>query len=115
MAPPRGIPDAEFRCVDLGPELAVWIQGIGEGERMTALRWQCLLVARVAFGAGFVAADARNEALAKDVLFWVMRHSFHSSDPKGVFCCPACTLSLLPLYAGSWFRWVQVAARFGRS
>jgi hypothetical protein len=41
------------------------------------------------------------------VLFWVMRHAFNSEDPKGVFCCPPCTLSLLPLYATSSFRWVD--------
>jgi hypothetical protein len=54
-----------------------------------------------------VKANEQYERLAKDVLFRVMRHAFNSSDPKGVFCCPACTLSLLPLYARSCFRWVD--------
>jgi hypothetical protein len=47
------------------------------------------------------------EALAKDLLFWVMGHNFNTGDPKGVFCCPACTVSLLPLYALGCFRWVD--------
>jgi hypothetical protein len=64
-------------------------------------------LARSAFGANYVKADDVYERLAKDVLFWVMRHAFNSDDPKGIFCCPACTLSLLPLYASSCFRWVD--------
>jgi hypothetical protein len=36
-----------------------------------------------------------------------MRHTFNSGDPKGIFCCPAGALSLLPLYARSCFRWVD--------
>lgn len=75
--------------------------------RMTALKCHCLLLARRVFGAEYVKADAAYEHLAKDVLFWVMRNAFKSSDPKGIFCCPPCTLSLLPLYATSSFRWVD--------
>ena len=41
------------------------------------------------------------------MLFWVMRRAFNSGDPKGIFCCPPCTLSLLPLYTASCFRWVD--------
>jgi hypothetical protein len=82
-------------------------ESLGNATRMTALKCQCLLLARTAFGADYVKADEEYERLAKDVLFWVMRHAFNSSDPKGVFCCPPCTLSLLPLYATSCFRWVD--------
>ena len=74
---------------------------------MTALKCQCLFLARNAFGANYVKADKAYEQLAKDVLFRVMRHAFNSSDPKGIFCCPPCTLSLLPLYATACFRWVD--------
>jgi hypothetical protein len=45
-------------------------------------------------------ANEEYEHLAKDVLFWVMRHAFNSGDPKGIFCCPTCTLSLSPAVRG---------------
>ena len=74
---------------------------------MTALKCHCLLLARKVAGADYVKANPEYELLAKDMLFWVMRHNFNTTDPKGVFCCPACTLSLLPLYALACFRWVD--------
>lgn len=76
---------------------------------MTALKCHCLLLARSVLGVNYVKANQEYDLLAKDVLFWVMRHAFNTEDPKGVFCCPACTLSLLPLYAASCFRWVNCA------
>src|SRR5215831_4329156 len=82
-------------------------ESLGNATRMTALKCQCLFLARSTFGMEYVKANPEYERLAKDVLFWVMRHAFNSSDPKGVFCCPPCTLSLLPLYAASCFRWVD--------
>ena len=82
-------------------------ESLSNATRMTALKCQCLFLARSAFGANYVRANEEYELLAKDVLFWVMRHAFNSSDPNGVFCCPPCTLSLLPLYAASCFRWVD--------
>src|SRR5262249_14371818 len=75
--------------------------------RMTALKCQCLLLARNVGGANYGKANKEYESLAKDVLFFVMRHAFNSGDPKGIFCCSACTLSLLPLYAAGCFRWVN--------
>jgi hypothetical protein len=82
-------------------------ESLSNATRMTALKCQCLLLARNVFGADYVKAHKEYERLAKDTLFWVMRHGFNSPDPKGVFCCPPCTLSLLPLYASSCFRWVD--------
>ena len=80
---------------------------LSNATRMTALKCQCLFLARSAFGANYVKVHEEYAHLAKDVLFWVMRHAFNSRDPKGIFCCPSCTLSLLPLYAASCFRWVD--------
>ena len=82
-------------------------ESLSNATRMTALKCQCLFLARSAFGANYLKANEEYERLAKDVLFWVMRHAFNSSDPKGIFCCSACTISLLPLYAASCFRWVN--------
>lgn len=82
-------------------------ESLSNATRMTALKCQCLFLARSAFGVNYVKADEGYELLAKDVLFWVMRYAFNSGDPKGIFCCPTCTLSLLPLYASSCFRWVD--------
>jgi len=82
---------------------------LSNATRMTALKCACLLLARTAFGVNYVKADPAYEQLAMDVLFWVMRHGFNSKDPKGVFCCPTCTLSLLPIYSMPCFRWVDCA------
>jgi hypothetical protein len=82
-------------------------ESLSNATRMTALKCQCLFLARSVLGANYVRANEAHEQLAKDVLFRVMRHAFNSRDPKGIFCCPPCTLSLLPLYAASCFRWVD--------
>ena len=78
---------------------------LGDATRMTAIKCHCLLLARKAHGTGYVKAHPEYEALAKDILFWVMRHNFKTGDPKGIFCCPPCALSLLPVYALGCFRW----------
>jgi hypothetical protein len=82
-------------------------ESLGDATRMTAIKCHCLLLARKVHGAGFVKAASEYETLAKDLLFFVMRHNFNTGDPKGIFCCPACTLSLLPLYSLGCFRWVD--------
>lgn len=108
----------------LSPETAPARLRLPTGElltnatRITALKCQCILLARIAAGANFHKANAEYEALARDLLFYVMRHAFNSKDPKGIFCCPPCTLSLLPLYELSCFRWVdgaELAANVRRS
>ena len=82
-------------------------ESLSDATRMTAIKCHCLLLARKVHGSGFVKVESEYEALAKDLLFWVMRHNFNTGEPKGVFCCPACTISLLPLYALGCFRWVN--------
>jgi hypothetical protein len=72
-------------------------ESLSNATRMTALKSQCLFLARSVVGPNYVKASEEYEHLAKDMLFWVMRHAFNSGDAKGIFCCPACTLSLLPL------------------
>jgi hypothetical protein len=80
---------------------------LADATRMTALKCHCLLLARKVHGTDYVKADPEYETLAKYLLFWVMRHNFKTGDPKGIFCCPPCTLSLLPLYALGCCRWVD--------
>src|SRR5262249_32960915 len=82
-------------------------ESLGDATRMTAIKCHCLLLGRKVHGSGFVKVASEYETLAKDLLFWVMRHNFNTDDPKGVFCCPPCTISLLPLYALGCFRWVD--------
>ena len=82
-------------------------ESLADATRMTALKCHCLLLARSVIGVNYVKADPEYERLSKDVLFWVMRHHFNTADPKGVFCCAPCTLSLLPLYSLDCFRWVN--------
>lgn len=47
---------------------------LSNATRMTALKCQCLLLARSAFGANYVKANEEYAHVAKDLLFWVMRH-----------------------------------------
>ena len=82
-------------------------ESLTDATRMTTIRCHSLLLARKVHGSGFLRVASEYEDLAKDLLFWVMRHNFNTGDPKGVFCCPPCTISLLPLYALGCFRWVD--------
>jgi hypothetical protein len=82
-------------------------ESLQNATRMTALKCHCLLLARKVHGRDYVKANPEYEALAKNVLFWVMRYHFNTGDPKGVFCCPPCTISLLPLYTLDCFRWID--------
>ena len=82
-------------------------ESLADATRMTAVKCHSLLLARKIHGSGFFKVASEYESLAKDLLFWVMRHNFNTGDPKGVFCCPPCTISLLPLYALGCFRWVD--------
>jgi hypothetical protein len=82
-------------------------ESLQNATRMTALKCHCLLLARYAVGMNYTKANSEYERLAKDTLFWVMRNHFMTGEPEGIFCCPACTLSLLPLYALDAFRWVK--------
>ena len=82
-------------------------ESLENATRMTAIKCHALLLVRKVHGSGFIKVASEYEALAKDLLFWVMRYNFNTGDPKGVFCCPACTISLLPLYALGCFRWVN--------
>ena len=76
-------------------------------SRITALKCHCILLARKAFGIRFHKHNSIFEKLAMDLLFYVMRHQFNYNEIKGEFCCPSCTLSLLPLYTTECFRWVN--------
>jgi len=82
-------------------------ESLTDATRMTAIKCHSLLLARKVHGSGFFKVASEYETLAKDLLFWIMRHNFNTGDPKGVFCCPPCTISLLPLYALGCFRWVD--------
>jgi len=82
-------------------------ESLADATRMTAIKCHSLLIARKVHGAAFFKVAPEYEALAKDLLFWVMRYNFNTGEPKGVFCCPPCTLSLLPLYSLGCFRWVD--------
>src|SRR5262249_15006101 len=60
-------------------------ESLGDATRMTALKCHCLLLARKVHGPNYVRANPAYEALAKDLLFWVMRYNFNTGDPKGIF------------------------------
>src|SRR5215471_15100773 len=63
-------------------------ESLGDATRMTALKCQCLLLARFAFGTNYAKANLEYERLAKDVLFWVMRHGLTQKIPKVYFAAP---------------------------
>jgi hypothetical protein len=56
---------------------------------MTALKCHRLLLARKVHRTDYVKADPEYGTLAKDLLFWVMRHNFKTGDPKGNFLLSA--------------------------
>jgi len=105
-----GLP-ALIRQVEAGkvPEKIVTPTGetLRSATRITALKSYSILLARKAFGQGYIRKDPVYEEAAKDLLFFIMRDYFRSGGVKGEFCCPACTLSLLPLYATNCFKWVD--------
>ncbi len=80
---------------------------IGSASRITALKCHAILLARKAFGKNYIKEDPAFESLAQDILFFVMRGHFNGGGVKGEFCCPSCTLSLLPLYETDCFKWVS--------
>ena len=79
----------------------------GSATRLTALKCHCLLLVRKAFGPNYIKKNKVYEELAKDMMFNVMRHHFIGRGLKGEFCCPPCTLSLLPLYTCNCFKWAN--------
>jgi hypothetical protein len=58
-------------------------ESLADATRMTAIKCHCLLLARKVHGSGFVKVASEYEALAKDLLFWVMRHNFNTGNRKG--------------------------------
>ncbi len=74
--------------------------------RMTAVTSYSLLLARKAFGPSYIRKDPVFEETAKDLLFYIMRDFMNSGRVKGEYCCPTCTLSVLPLYLTKCFKWV---------
>jgi hypothetical protein len=56
---------------------------------MAAIKCHQLLLARKLQGSGFVKVASEYEALAKGLLFWVLRQLQHRRDPTGVFLLPS--------------------------
>ena len=80
---------------------------VKSASRITVLKCQTLCLARRSFGKNYINNHKYYEELAKDLLFFVMRHHVNTKSPIGEFCCPTCTLSLLPLYSSNAFKWVD--------
>jgi hypothetical protein len=66
-------------------------ESLTDATRMTAIKCHSLLLARKVHGSGYVKVAADYEALAKDLLFWVMRHNFNTGDPKGARSSTPCS------------------------
>lgn len=85
-------------------------ESIKGASRIVALKCQCICLARRSFGKNYYNNHPIYESLAKDLLFFIMRDYFKKQSVMGEFCCPTCTLSLLPLYTSNAFRWVDCEA-----
>jgi hypothetical protein len=72
----------------------------------TALKAYLLLLARKVYGSDYFRHDQEINKWSMDLAFWIMRSNFTQNQPKGVFCCWTCTLSVLPLYAHKVFPWI---------
>jgi hypothetical protein len=85
-------------------KLATGITAKGATGRI-ALNAYLLLLARKAYGLEFMKQDKRLEARSQQLAFNIMRSNFTHGDPKGIYCCPTCTLSVFPLYCTHAFPW----------
>ena len=62
----------------------------------TFVRSALLIAGQKALGRRF-AGDQFYERVEKDLAFGIMRSHFHLGYPKGVHCCVACTLAVVPV------------------
>ena len=76
----------------------------------TALTAYLLLLARKSFGKEYARKDPRLQRWSQHTAFHIMRSNFVLNQPKGVYCCVTCTLSVLPLYATDAFHWLECDA-----
>jgi len=71
----------------------------------TALNAYLLLLARKAYGTDYMKQDTRMHNHAQYLALHIMRANFTHGTPKGIYCCPTCTLSVFPLYCIHAFKW----------
>jgi hypothetical protein len=64
----------------------------------TALKSYFLLLGRLTLGRDYARMDRRMGYWNMNLGFYIMRSSFHAGHVKGFYCCPTCTISVLPLY-----------------
>jgi len=62
----------------------------------TFLRSALLIAGQKALGRR-CGGDEFYERVEKDLAFGIMRSHFHNQYPKGVHCCPQCTLAVIPV------------------
>jgi hypothetical protein len=70
---------------------------------------KCALVvaARGALGARFVERSSFYERVESVLSLGIMRAHFHHGDPKGMFCCPPCTLAAFTVLEAGALRWID--------
>lgn len=66
-----------------------------------------VLTAHRALGSRYGAKSEFYDRVESDLALRIMRAHFHHGDPKGVFCCPPCTLAVLPVLEARALRWLD--------
>lgn len=70
---------------------------------------KCALViaARGALGVQYGRKSRFYSQVESDLALGIMRAHFLHGDPKGVFCCPPCTLAVLPVLEAGAIHWLD--------
>lgn len=71
----------------------------------TLLRSALLLAARGAMGSDYHRKSAFYASVETDLALRISLSLFRQGDPKGAYCCPKCTLAVLPLYRCRAIHW----------
>jgi hypothetical protein len=71
----------------------------------TFLRASLVLAAQRALGTRYSSRSAFYDRVERDLAFAIMRSHFHRGFPRGVHCCPPCTLAVYPVLKAGAIRY----------
>lgn len=70
-----------------------------------AARAYTILIGRKLYGTGYWRQHEPLHRVAQDLALSIAVGSFTHENPKGLYCCSTCTLSVFPLYCTNAFAW----------
>ena len=78
---------------------------VSGAQARTLLRSALLLAARGAAGIDYHRESRFYGSIETDLALRIALSAFRHDDPRGAYCCPACTLAVLPLYECRAIHW----------